>query len=112
MNREQLARYAAIAYAGLAGQEPRMTARVHPQPGIEIRLTRQPDGGMMLKAIRESYKIDGRDAEIIADAFGVPAGSEPLHTKRKALKRISLRPIQEYVFTWTWRETGPGDGMI
>lgn len=104
MNRDQLARYAAIAYAGLAGDEQRVATTVRPAPGIEIVLIRLPDDRITLKAIQETVTISAGDARIIADAFKVPAGTEPEHTVRRSVQRVSQRQIWEHVVSWTWRE--------
>ena len=102
MNRDQLRRYAAIAYAGLAGEKISV-ATVKPKPGLHLLLSRQDDA-MSLKAIQQEQPIDPEDLLVIAAAFQVPPDTDPSRCKRWTYNKISERATEWYTATWSWRE--------
>lgn len=102
MTKDQLTRYAAVAWSGINGDQ-QIAVSVRPRPGTELVLSRQ-DTNIKLKAIQEEHPIDLTDACVIAEAFGVPIESDPVRSQRNTTQRVSGRPIVEYTVTWSWLE--------
>lgn len=104
MNKDQLRRFAAMAYNNLW---TRGVGIVRPQPGLEIVLS-HVDDVITLKAIQEDTPIHDDDAPVIADAFTVPPNAEPVRKTRQTTNQVSGRAVTQHSLTWMWREVAAG----